>query len=299
MESKINKVILGIYGAIGLCLLFISIWITITFFMAKPMPAETKVCGYDEPTATTLSDAELNNEAINAGVDPDKVDDLDRTEKEKIYLSDEDYRYNDSGINLISENSSAEQLSEEQGQELYAQLLTYLSVYDYDAIQKEVTSTLNNYHISSTPLNHSIAALYSDALSMLLYPSVSKQAKELLLKEHQSPVGLAVDGLFALPRRRESVILDPTSKVPLAEDGVVILEIKNLNETARCEEYLALMNDIRNVISIRMQLRDSESEVEAIVLETNDRINRLVGYYSDDAGMLSVAERQAIGGDFE
>lgn len=251
---------------------------------------------------TSIDEEELNQAAIAAGIDEDKIDQLEQIEKEQIYYSDEDYRYFSSGINLTSHKENASLLSEEKGKELYASLLKAASVYNFTQVKEQVQRTLDDYDIGQTELNQSITAIYSDALSMILYSNVGKDEKETLLKTHQSPVSLAIDALYALPRRREVVTLDQTSLVPLAEQGVSILKVSLLDSKAQSKykEFISALGDVRNVYSIKMSLLDSDIIIEAVVLETNERVNRLVGFYSEmDTGFLTVAERKSIGGDFE
>lgn len=251
---------------------------------------------------TSIKEEELNQAVIDAGIDESKVDQLEPSEKEHIYYSEEDYRYYSSGINLPSHKENADLLPEDQGKELYSALLEAYSSFHFAQVKEQVQRVLDDYEIGQTELNQTIAALYSDALSMIIYPNMGKEEKETLLKTHQNPISLAIDALYALPRRREVITLDSTSLVPLTEEGVSILDVTRLNPNEQSDytTYISELGDVRNVVSIKMSLLDSDVIIEAIVLETNDRTNRLVGFYSDvDTGFLTVAERKSIGGDFE
>lgn len=301
--SMNKKIILSLGGIVlCLCLFILSAWITIVNFMGSPSQKFSESYTSTSIRITSIDEEELNQAAIAAGIDEDKIDQLEQIEKEQIYYSDEDYRYFSSGINLTSHKENASLLSEEKGKELYASLLKAASAYNFAQVKEQVQRTLDDYDIGQTELNQSITAIYSDALSMILYSNVGKDEKETLLKTHQSPVSLAIDALYALPRRREVVTLDQTSLVPLAEEGVSILQVSLLDSKAQSkyQEFISAVGDVRNVYSVEMSLLDSEIIIEGIVIETNDRVNRLVGYYSEmDTGFLTVAERKSIGGDFE
>lgn len=188
-------------------------------------------------------------------------------------------------VHITSDFANATEYQETE--ETLERLFDLYGVHDYEGVVEVVSEILAKHHLTEGR-NTEIAALFKDAAKMRKYNDFEIDAKERTLLNHNHPVSLAIDCLYALPARRNVVWIDKASLSPMFMMDNSDVKITSFTvvdkEDEQYKRALKLVEDtyrINNLYKIHMEI--PYSEVDCYVLETPTLEYKIVGYYGDDA----------------
>lgn len=229
---------------------------------------------------TNMADSQLDNKLIEAGYSEEALNGMSEKEKEQAILSSQDERYEEAANRQYSSAANAAEYDEASSVKSYQEIMAIFELGEYNFAADQVNDILVRFNLS-TETNMKLGNLLSDAYVMSSYESLNWEDKEMSLKSFKNPESFVIGVINAYPRRREVVIGDLNSLSPMSEGSVHILGTKLMDkDSAEYKNNSGYFPDTRNVYKVDFSYGEFDS-LYAYVLESNDRVLRLSGIYTD------------------